>query len=151
MKTMIEAPVVMKSILHCGTLWMNLDLALSTQMILPLLRPCCSMFHLVFPFQSCGLWETWHMEVWIRKNNEENFDLFYLYTEIFASNFWCVKKRFGFCFEQSQNWNEFLTCEKVISSNHKSLFKRIVFLPSSRVALLGSFDKIIFSMYSSCS
>ena len=31
------------------------------------------------------------MEVWIRKNNEENFDLFYIYTEIFTSNFAVLK------------------------------------------------------------
>ena len=69
--------------------------------------------------------------------------------------FCCVKKRFGFYFDQSERRNEFLTREKIVSSNHKPRFKRIVFSRafsrSSRVALSGSFDKIIFSVYSSCS
>ena len=59
-----------------------------------------------------------------------------------------VKKRFGFYFDQSDRRNEFLTREKIVSSNHKPRFKRVVFSRafsrSSRVALSGSFDKIIF-------
>ena len=57
-----------------------------------------------------------------------------------------MKKRFGFYFDQSERRNEFLTREKIVSSNHKQRFKRIVFsraFPrSSRVA--GSFDKILY-------
>ena len=49
-----------------------------------------------------------------------------------------MKKRFGFYFDQSERGNEFLTREKIVLSNHKPRFKRIVF----RVALSGSFDKI---------
>ena len=66
-----------------------------------------------------------------------------------------VKRRFGFYFDQSERRNEFLTREKVVSSNHKPRFRRIVFLRafsrSSRVALSGSFDKILVSVYSSYS
>ena len=65
--------------------------------------------------------------------------------------FCCVKKRFGFYFDQSERRNEFLTRAKIVSSNHKPRFKRIVFSRafsrSSRLALSGSFDKIIFSVY----
>ena len=57
-----------------------------------------------------------------------------------------MKKRFGFYFDQSERRNEFPTREKIVSSNHKPRFKRIVFSRafsrSSRVALSGSFDKI---------
>ena len=64
-----------------------------------------------------------------------------------------MKKRFGFYFDQSERRNEFLTRAKIVSSNHKPRFKRIVFSRafsrSSRLALKGSFDKIIFSVYSS--
>ena len=38
-----------------------------------------------------------------------------------------MKKRFGFYFDQSERRNEFLTREKIVSSNHKPRFKRIVF------------------------
>ena len=38
-----------------------------------------------------------------------------------------MKKRFGFYFDQSERRNEFLTREKIVSSNHKLRFKRIVF------------------------
>ena len=52
-----------------------------------------------------------------------------------------MKKRFGFYFDQSERRNEFLTREKIVSSNHKPRFKRIVFSRafsrSSRVALSG--------------
>ena len=52
-----------------------------------------------------------------------------------------MKKRFGFYFDQSERRNEFLTREKIVSSNHKPWFKRIVFSQafprSSRVALSG--------------
>ena len=62
-----------------------------------------------------------------------------------------MKKRFGFYFDQSERRNEFLTREKIVSSNHKPRFKRIVFSPafsrSSRVALSGSFDKIILELF----
>ena len=58
-----------------------------------------------------------------------------------------MKKRFGFYFDQSERRNEFLTRAKIVSSNHKPRFKRIVFSRafsrSSRLALSGSFDKII--------
>ena len=61
-----------------------------------------------------------------------------------------MKKRFGFYFDQSERRNEFLTREKIVSSNHKPRFKRIVFSRafsrSSRVALSGSFDKNIFGV-----
>ena len=66
------------------------------------------------------------------------------------SNF-TVKKRFESYFDQSERRNEFLSREKIVSFNHKPPFRRIVFSRSSRVALSGSFDKIIFSVYSSCS
>ena len=59
-----------------------------------------------------------------------------------------MKKRFGFYFDQSERRNEFLTREKIVSSNHKPRFKRIVFSRacsrSSRVPLSGSFDKILY-------
>ena len=59
-----------------------------------------------------------------------------------------MKKRFGFYVDQSERRNEFLTREKIVSSNHKPRFKRIVFSRafsrSSRVALSGSFDKILY-------
>ena len=81
--------------------------------------------------------------------------VYFIYTEIFASKILLCKKRFGFNFDQSERRNEFLTREKIVSSNHKARLKRIVFSRafsrSSRVALSGSFDKIIFSVYSSCS
>ena len=76
---------------------------------------------------------------------------FILYILRFRIKFCCVKKRFGFYFDQSERRNEFLTRAKIVSSNHKPRFKRIVFSRSSRLALSGSFDKIIFSVYSSCS
>ena len=57
-----------------------------------------------------------------------------------------MKRRFVFYFHQSERRNEFLTREKVVSSNYKPRFKRIVFSRafsrSSGVALSGSFDKI---------
>ena len=66
----------------------------------------------------------------------------------FRIKFRFVKKRFGFYFHQSERRNEFLTREKIVSSNHKPRFKRIVFSRafsrSSRVALSGSFDKILY-------
>ena len=59
-----------------------------------------------------------------------------------------MKKRFGFYFDQSERQNEFLTREKIVSSNHKPRLKRIVFSRafsrSSRVALSGSFDKMLY-------
>ena len=45
----------------------------------------------------------------------------------FRIKFSFVKKRFGFYFDQSERRNEFLTREKIVSSNHKPRFKRIVF------------------------
>ena len=67
--------------------------------------------------------------------------LFYIYWD-FRIKFCCVKKRFGFYFDQSEKRNEFLTREKIVSSNHKPRFKRIVFLRafprSSQVALSGA-------------
>ena len=60
-----------------------------------------------------------------------------------------MKKCFGFYVDQSERRNKFLTREKIVSSNHKPLFRRMVFSQSPRVALSGSFDKIIFSVYSS--
>ena len=67
----------------------------------------------------------------------------------------CETERFRFYFDQSERRNESLTREKIVSSNHKLRFMRIVFSRafsrSSRVALSGSFHKIIFSVYSSCS
>ena len=61
-----------------------------------------------------------------------------------------MKKHFGFYFDQSERRNEFLTREKIVSSNHKPRFKQIVFSRafsrSSRVALSGSFDKNIFGV-----
>ena len=52
-----------------------------------------------------------------------------------------MKRRFGFYFHQSEA-KRVLTREKVVSSNYKPRFKRIVFSRSSGVALSGSFDKI---------
>ena len=73
---------------------------------------------------------------------------YFIHTEIFASNFALWKNVFGFYFDQSERRHEFLTREKIVSSNHKPQFKRIVFSRafsrSSRVALSGSFDKILF-------
>ena len=81
-------------------------------------------------------------------------NLFHIYWD-FRIKFYCVKKRFGFYCDQSERRNEFLTREKIVSSNHKPQLKRIVFSrassQSSPVPLSGSFDKIIFSAYSSCS
>ena len=67
----------------------------------------------------------------------------------FSHQILLVKKRFGFYFHQSERRNEFLTREKIVSSNHKPRSnKRIVFSRafsrSSRVALSGSFDKILY-------
>ena len=80
----------------------------------------------------------------------KQFDLFHKYWD-FRIKFCCVKKRFGFYFDQSERQNEFLTREKIVSSNHKPRLKWIVFSRafsrSSRVPLSGSFDKIIFSVY----
>jgi len=79
--------------------------------------------------------------------------IYFTYTGIFASNF-AVTKPYGFYFDHSERQNEFLTREKIASSNHKPQFKQIVFLralsQSSQVGLSGSFDKIIFSVYLSC-
>ena len=73
---------------------------------------------------------------------------FISYILRFRIKFCFVKKRFGFYFDQSERRNEFLTREKIVSSNHKPRFKRIVFSRafsrSSRVALSGSFDKILY-------
>ena len=69
--------------------------------------------------------------------------LCYIYWD-FCIKVYSVKKRFRFYFDQSGRRNEFLTREKVVSSNHKPRFRRIVFSRSWRVALSGSFDKIIF-------
>ena len=78
-----------------------------------------------------------------------------LYILRFSHQILLCEKRFGFYFDKSERRNEFLTREKIVPSNHKPRFKRIVFSRafsrSSRVALSGSFDKIIFSVYSSCS
>ena len=75
------------------------------------------------------------------------FILFHTYWD-FRIKFCFVKKRFGFHFDQSERRNEFLTCEKIVSSNHKPRFKRTVFSRafsrSSRVALSGSFAKILY-------
>ena len=71
----------------------------------------------------------------------EKTSLFHTYWD-FRIKFCFMKKRFRFYFDQSERRNEFLTREKIVSSNHKPRFKRIVFLRSSRVALSGSFDKI---------
>ena len=74
--------------------------------------------------------------------------IFISYILRFRIKFRFVKKRFGFYFHQSERRNEFLTREKIVSSNHKPRFKRIVFSRafsrSSRVALSGSFDKILY-------
>ena len=76
--------------------------------------------------------------------------LFISYILRFSHQKFCfVKKRFGFYFDQSERRNEFLTREKIVSSNHKPRFKRIVFSrafsrSSRRVALSGSFDKILY-------
>ena len=74
--------------------------------------------------------------------------IFISYILRFRIKFCFVKKRFGFYFDQSERRNEFLTREKIVSSNHKPRFKRIVFSRafsrSSRVALSGSFDKILY-------
>ena len=76
----------------------------------------------------------------------KNTILFHTYWD-FRIKFCFVKKRFGFYFDQSERRTEFLTREKIVSSNHKPRFKRIVFSRafsrSSRVALSGSFDKIL--------
>ena len=70
--------------------------------------------------------------------------LFHTYWD-FRIKFCFVKKRFRFYFDQSQRRNEFLTLEKIVSSNHKSRFKRIVFSRafsrSSRVALSAALTR----------
>ena len=76
-----------------------------------------------------------------------NIYLFHTYWD-FRIKFCYVKKRFGFYFDQSEKRNESLTRENFVSSNHKPRFKRIVFSRAfsrlSRVALSGSFDKILY-------
>ena len=61
-----------------------------------------------------------------------------------------MKKRFEFYFDQSERRNEFLTRAKIVSSNHKPRFKRIVFSRafsrSSGLALSGSFEDNIFGV-----
>ena len=78
---------------------------------------------------------------------EDKFHLFHTYWD-FRIKFCVMKMRFGFYFDQSERRNEFLTREKIVSSNHKPRFKWIVFSRafsrSSWVALLGSFDKILY-------
>ena len=73
------------------------------------------------------------------------------HTLRFSHQNFAVKERFGFYFDQSERRNEFPTRGKIVSTNHKPWFKRIVFSwafsRSSRVALSGSFLKIIFSVY----
>ena len=73
---------------------------------------------------------------------------FISYILRFSHQILLVKKRFGFYFHQSERRNEFFTREKIVSSNHKPRSKRIVFSRafsrSSRVALSGSFDKILY-------
>ena len=44
-------------------------------------------------------------------------NLFYIYWD-FRIKFCCVKKRLGFYFDQLERRNEFLTREKIVSSNH---------------------------------
>ena len=94
--------------------------------------------------------DSWMHSISTAENDNENRILFYIYWD-FRIKFCCVKKRFGFYFDQSERRNEFLTREKIVSSNHKPRLKRIVFSRafsrSSRVPLSGSFDKIIFSVY----
>ena len=46
---------------------------------------------------------------------------------LYVLRFCCVKKPFGYTFDQSERRNEFLTREKIDSSNHKPRFMRIVF------------------------
>ena len=54
--------------------------------------------------------------------------------------FCCVKKRFGFYFDQSERRNEFFTREKIVSSNHKPRFKWLMFSRAfSRSYIAGSF------------
>ena len=71
--------------------------------------------------------------------------LFHIYWD-FRTKFCCVKKHFGFYFDLSERRNEFLTRQKIVSSNHKPRLKRIVFSRafsrSSQIPLSGSFDKI---------
>ena len=61
-----------------------------------------------------------------------------------------MKTPFGFYFDQSERRNEFLTREKIVSSNYRPRFKRIkfsrTFSRSSRVALSGSLYKNIFGV-----
>ena len=80
---------------------------------------------------------------------------FILYILRFSHQILLCEKAFQILLRPIREANEFLTREKIVSSNHKPRFKRIVFSRafsrSSWVALSGSFDKIIFSVYSSCS
>ena len=86
---------------------------------------------------SVGFWN----DFWLRRR----WNVFYfIHTEIFASNFALWKSVSDFTSTQSERRNEFLTREKIVSSNHKSRLKRIVFSRSSLVALSGSFDKMLY-------
>ena len=93
----------------------------------------------------------YNRQTWYHRNHRYlymwRYHLFHTYWD-FCIKFCFVEKRFGFYFDQSERRNEFLTREKIVSSNHKPRFKRIVFprafSRSSRVALSGSFDKILY-------
>ena len=81
------------------------------------------------PFILVDTGNTWNTIVaWLRHLIEYNYNcnLFYLYWD-FRIKFCCAKESFGFYFNQSERQNEFLTCEKMVSSNHKPRFKWIVF------------------------
>ena len=76
---------------------------------------------------------------------------YFIYTEIFASSFAVWKRVSDFISTNQRGETSFSHVKKIVSSNHKPRLKRIVFSRSSRVPLSGSFDKIIFSVYASCS
>ena len=74
--------------------------------------------------------------------------IFISYILRFLHQILLCEKAFPILLRPLREAKEFLIREKIVSSNHKPRFKRIVFSRafsrSSRVALSGSFDKILY-------
>ena len=70
--------------------------------------------------ESSELKRTWMEKVFDRKGNDwKKKRNFILYILRFSHQILLWEKRFGFYFHQSETRNEFLTREKIVSSNHK--------------------------------
>ena len=79
--------------------------------------------------------------------------IYFIYTEIFASNFSVWKSVSDFTLTNQRGETSFSHVKKSfrpITNQKRIVFSR-AFSRSSRVSLSGSFDKIIFLVYSSCS